>query len=1041
MSIRPKKASVIRARARAWLALAAIAAWGHSCASPSSQMRLADYEDANAAGTMAEDSYYLADGSDEAIGRAEASKEAKLDVEGGDDARLSPEAVLATSEAFSSKAPEMLARWKGEGRDPLPVRGMRIHVAPGGVATRIAYEIVVENPTDARLQGTLAVPLPKGASPVWFASYTASLPLELQQALAPLGKTQQSPKAMLSGESGSATGAFAASWSGADWGSPMEARVAGSVKSRNAYEEVVRGRVDPALGEWTGGAAFTVRVYPIEPRSLKRVIVAYDLPAAFQPGSGGAPGKLVTALALPYDAPFLDRILLEPALDLASSALSSLDGAIARPASGTWSLERGTFTPPLTFSASSGQSRAAVAAGRDEAFAGQRLVRAYVAPELESEGGETSTGKALFLLDTSYSGKDRIWKESGRMLRAILENDPTIREFAIVAFDLFAYDLSGGFLRNDEANRASALAKVEKARLEGATNFRAALDMASRAPFSSADACFLLSDGHVTWDSGDPNALKAAYAPLFAKRWYCYAFAGASANVPLLDALSGEAGAVIDVPAAYEAALVGRAHRAKAARLGAPSAGDGREVLVDGDPRSLYPGMILALSLRVPASLETVTVRLPIGGVERSYTLDLGKAPGRDTAISGSERVASRAWARALADKLLALGDEGADRVALALSQRFALVNRAASLVMLESEADYERFDLVPDEAAFSQHDFRVASARGKAANGLPDLSIVPEARRGDAILAAEAASLSGAAFSPWDAKASIDAPDARLLFDAPSASRKDDRAETIFAQAKAVGGSAGARILSTATELKPDDDETIRLVGFGLAQMGRWVEAADLFRKLRVRRPFEPQGYLLEAIAATAVGDAARAIPLYEVALAHRGSRFGDYCRHVALALYPELLDELLGSGALDSPGLEAVGRLRAEFGKVKAPPARLALFWNLDDTDIDLHVVEEDGFEVYYSAPESPSGGRLFWDNTTGLGPELYEHRKGPKQGFEVKVDYYGTRSADGVAPAATLVLSWRRKGSKASFSAWATILRQGEDRMQSIVPGLWR
>ena len=101
-------------------------------------------------------------------------------------------------------------------------------------------------------------------------------------------------------------------------------------------------------------------------------------------------------------------------------------------------------------------------------------------------------------------------------------------------------------------------------------------------------------------------------------------------------------------------------------------------------------------------------------------------------------------------------------------------------------------------------------------------------------------------------------------------------------------------------------------------------------------------------------------------------------------------------------------------EIEDVTLKKGRLILFWNLDNTDVDLHVVESKRVEIYYSNPKSPTGGHLFWDNTTGLGPELYEHPSLSKSGFEVFVNYFGSSAVEGAAPSATLICAFNKSSN---------------------------
>src|SRR5436305_13779641 len=55
----------------------------------------------------------------------------------------------------------------------------------------------------------------------------------------------------------------------------QQAELLDSAKARQYYEDVVRRMRDPALLEYTGRDAFSVRIFPIEPHSTKHVKVSY----------------------------------------------------------------------------------------------------------------------------------------------------------------------------------------------------------------------------------------------------------------------------------------------------------------------------------------------------------------------------------------------------------------------------------------------------------------------------------------------------------------------------------------------------------------------------------------------------------------------------------------------------------------------------------------------------------------------------------------------------------------------------------------------
>ena len=68
-------------------------------------------------------------------------------------------------------------------------------------------------------------------------------------------------------------------------GRMMEAELLPADKARALYEDIVRKAKDPALLEYAGRGAFKVRIFPIEPRSRKRVRITYTAAAEATTGA------------------------------------------------------------------------------------------------------------------------------------------------------------------------------------------------------------------------------------------------------------------------------------------------------------------------------------------------------------------------------------------------------------------------------------------------------------------------------------------------------------------------------------------------------------------------------------------------------------------------------------------------------------------------------------------------------------------------------------------------------------------------------------
>jgi hypothetical protein len=87
-------------------------------------------------------------------------------------------------------------------------------------------------------------------------------------------------------------------------------------------------------------------------------------------------------------------------------------------------------------------------------------------------------------------------------------------------------------------------------------------------------------------------------------------------------------------------------------------------------------------------------------------------------------------------------------------------------------------------------------------------------------------------------------------------------------------------------------------------------------------------------------------------------------------------------GGAPNDNPGAgDGDGFGLARFGEggelirgvsVKVGDPQFTLIWNTDNVDLDLHVLEPGGKEIYWEEPKGRLGGELDVDNTKGYGPE---------------------------------------------------------------------
>ncbi|RKH49461.1 DUF2135 domain-containing protein, partial [Corallococcus llansteffanensis] len=362
------------------------------------------------------------------------------------------------------------------------------------------------------------------------------------------------------------------------------------------------------------------------------------------------------------------------------------------------------------------------------------------------------------------------------------------------------------------------------------------------------------------------------------------------------------------------------------------------------------------------------------------------------------------------------------------LSQHYRLANARASMLVLESEGDYTRYAVRDEQVDLANLESLRRREEDQRRDKLLGIALddVPESGRAVVTRLAE----QKAALQPLLKRQPLrDAPyaggDERLQAElAYRKARQENRDDVMIYEAVArrrafSGDTWGAvRALSSPVELRSQDAEALRLVGYGLLALGQYPAAAELFEHVRLSRPFEPQAFLEEALALDAAGRYSEAARNYEIVLARPWKRHGGEVRTVAGFHYARMLaglerqSKLAGVAAVlkarrvELPGPDGV----ATFADAQPIDYQLTTHWNSDSTDIDLWVIEPNGEKCFYQHKDTRLGGKLYWDITDGLGPELYHARKAAPGPYHVVVHYYGNNSARYVVPTALLLVSDR-------------------------------
>jgi hypothetical protein len=926
--------------------------------------------------------------------------------------------------------------------ETLPLDAMEAAVRVDGARARVVLDCLYRNDRDRALEGTFELRLPDGASPFYFAfgenaasAPPATAPAAAQTAF--LGTTTASARAV------EPDGIAAARESA--WTAPKEARMVPRERAAFAYVESTRRRVDPALLEWSGAGVFSARVFPLAPGKVQRVVLGYDVDLV------AAGDDLELKFALPSHAPRRAMTLSVPA---------DVDAVVAPAATARAESGRAvySFVDPAQgeISLRLPHAGSTLLEGVDPA-AGPCFAVSF-RPDLPESAAAVGTDRAVFLVDTSLSSSPSRFPIWLKLLRETLErNRGTMREFAVLYFDVSTRWWRGGFVANTRGNVDAFLADADDVALEGATDLGAALAEAAAPSWEKPDAAgafpprdlFLFSDGAATWGACDPRELEARLAAGHAGALFAYSTGLAGTDGAALARLTrATGGSVVSVVGDAEIAAAATAHARRGFRVRGVRIEGGSDLLLAGCPTSVYPGQTLRLVGRgAPREGASVVLSLEQDGRE----FDVRATPTRVL----SSNLAPRAYGQVAVGAIEEFAADAASP-AKAYATHFRVVGSTCSLLMLESEADYERFGIHPEEDAARVRAEPASEFVGKRLAAATQETASPRAELLAWLRRLESAP--GVSFRA--SKELLDAvermPASSFGVDAPPLvcpvrrsaelppELRDGAAwdgplyDVVSAEARrrlADSPAEALRAMSSLVEREPGDGAVARDVAFSAVEWGMPGQAYALLRRVARSRPFEPETYRLLADCLAVAGNADLALVFEEVAYAGRwDGRFGDF-HQIAAMDYARLLRRIARGGLKTSVPDFAAARsavVEREVGK-DAAGLVVVLTWNTDRTDVDLHVTDPRGEECFYQHPQTKIGGSLTKDVTQGFGPEMFVLPAPVAGDYVVRAVYFSSDRERA---------SLRSKACATVYERWGTpqervtrkvvVLQQGKDEV---------
>jgi tetratricopeptide (TPR) repeat protein len=276
-----------------------------------------------------------------------------------------------------------------------------------------------------------------------------------------------------------------------------------------------------------------------------------------------------------------------------------------------------------------------------------------------------------------------------------------------------------------------------------------------------------------------------------------------------------------------------------------------------------------------------------------------------------------------------------------------------------------------------------------------------------------------------------------RIYFDERRANESNvgfflDAAEFFLAKGEREQRAFGLRALSNLAELDLQNRQVLRLLAYRLQQAGEVGAAVPVFERVLELAPNEPQSHRDLGLAFADAGQPQAAVDrLYAVVTGAWDARFADIDL-IALTELNAVVDKARRDGrAVDVSAIDR--RLLRNLPL----DVRVVLAWDADNTDVDLHVIDPNGEEVFYGRNLSYQGGAITHDATGGYGPEEFALRLAKPGKYRVEANFFGHRQQ--VLTTGTGLMMWLSSGyGTAAQQDRRTTIRVRSERGERVVVG---
>ena len=598
----------------------------------------------------------------------------------------------------------------------LNVKSVKITTKIDSQVATTKVEQVFENPSPYRLEGAYFFPIPESASIADFAIY--------------------------------------------DGDKRMAAEIVEKDKARQIYNAIVRRQIDPGLLEYAGKDLFQASVFPIEPRSTRKIELTYSqvlkseggtISYRYELGSGRRiqpqPAKEIAA-SVEINSPVDLKNIFSPSHKISVTKDGERRARLSF--EGTGADAQKDFL--LYYSLSEKDFGLSLLTHREPGKDGYFLM--LVSPKSNVAEDERLAKDIVFVLDTSGSMSGEKIEKARAALKFGVESLSPRDRFNVISFSGEEHLMKAGLIEADRDGKQAGLRFIENLRAEGGTNINDAL-IAALKQFGSAERpamVVFLTDGLPTVGPTDAKEIirNAANANRASVRLFTFGV-GYDVNTNLLDKLAADNRGVSDYIEPQEDLEVkvsnffARVNYPVLSDLKLDFGGVETDLVYPRTLGDLFKNSQLVIIGRYKNDVKAATLRLTgkVGSREESFTFTGQHFP----AERGDNAFLARLWATRrvgyLLEQIRLNGEnkELKDEI-VQLGTRYGIVTPYTSFLVTEDMKDIGhepwRDTIGPRGSAERRRDFKAMTEAAPAANnGAVDMTLrVQERLSGESAVA-----------------------------------------------------------------------------------------------------------------------------------------------------------------------------------------------------------------------------------------------------------------------------------------------------------------